>query len=167
MAVGELTYDAMRRPTGFALADVDLSPACTDAVRAVMLSALDESGVLPAMRHVVVVVLGPDFIECHDLRLAAREVRVGGTIAAPRKVRDVQPRYPDSARKERVQGVVIVEGLVTQAGCLRDARVVRNPDTRLSLASLDAVTRWRFEGARVDGVPVDVRLWVTVNFWLQ
>ena len=39
-------------------------------------------------------------------------------IKEPKKTRDVNPIYPESARRAREQGVVILEAVIGERGCI-------------------------------------------------
>ncbi len=88
-------------------------------------------------------------------------------ITAPKKVQDVQPIYPPSARSQRRQGIVILEALISPTGCVRSVEVLRGPAPDLEGAALRAVTFWRYTPALLAGKPVPVVMTVTVNFRLQ
>jgi TonB family protein len=79
----------------------------------------------------------------------------------------VKPVYPEGAREEKVQGLVIVELVVTVDGSVEDVRVLESPDERLSAAAVEAVRQWRYAPALCDGTPVSVFYKVTVNFQLH
>src|SRR5690348_16752976 len=51
-------------------------------------------------------------------------VRIGGDVKAPTKVRDVKPAYPQDAMAAGIQGVVIAEVLLDNAGAVYDLHVV-------------------------------------------
>jgi periplasmic protein TonB len=95
-----------------------------------------------------------------------RAVRVGGNIAAPRKLRNVQPVYPQIAQSARVQGVVIIEATIDTRGRITDTRVLRSIPL-LDQAALDAVRQWEYEPTLLNGVPVPVIMTVTVKFSLR
>ena len=87
--------------------------------------------------------------------------RVGGGVEQPRRLET--PQYPKEAQAAGIQGVVIAEVVISDAGLVTDARVLRSIPL-LDEAALKAVRQWRFEPAIVDGKPVPVRMTVTVNF---
>lgn len=89
-----------------------------------------------------------------------------GVISPPRKIRDVQPEYPQEAQEARIQGVVIVDSVIGTSGCVAQARIVRSIPG-LDWAALVAVSQWGFEPARIDGRPVPVYMNVVVNFELR
>jgi TonB family protein len=93
-------------------------------------------------------------------------VRVGGNVQAPERIKYVPPVYPDIARTARVSGVVILEALVSPAGDVTDARVLKSIPL-LDQAAVDAVRQWRYVSTTLNGVPVPVILTVTVNFALD
>jgi protein TonB len=84
----------------------------------------------------------------------------------PRKVHDVAPRYPELAQRANIEGVVIIEAVISVDGSVRDARVLRSV-ALLDHAALDAVKQWRYAPTRLGGVAVPVIVTVTVQFRLQ
>ena len=84
----------------------------------------------------------------------------------PRKIHDVAPVYPTIARTASVEGVVIIEAVISVDGTVRDARVLRSVPL-LDHAALDAVKQWRYAPTRLSGVAVPVIVTVTVQFRLQ
>ncbi len=91
-------------------------------------------------------------------------VRAG--IPSPRKTKHVDPIYPEAARQASIEGVVILEVLIDEAGAVQDARVLRSV-ALLDRAALDAVKQWRFSPSILDERPVKVILTVNVNFALR
>jgi TonB family protein len=95
-------------------------------------------------------------------------VRVeSGRIREPKKIKDVRPLYPDIAKQARLQGVVILECLISPDGRVRFARVVRGMAPVLDAAALQAVRQWKYTPTLLDGRPVPVFMLVTVNFRLS
>jgi protein TonB len=93
-------------------------------------------------------------------------VRVGGQIKEPRKLKHVAPAYPDIAKQARVQGVVILECIISPQGKVTDVKVLRGIPL-LDQAAIDAVKQWVYTPTLLNGVPVPVIMTVTVNFKLQ
>jgi len=73
----------------------------------------------------------------------------------------VRPEYPQTAKAAKVQGVVILEGLIERDGRVCHARVLRSIPL-LDQSAIDAVLRWRFTP-----VAFPVIMTMTVNFTLQ
>ena len=95
----------------------------------------------------------------------AAPVRVGGDVKEPKKIKDVKPIYPDIARANGVQGIVILEVIITYDGSVREVRVLRSVAT-LDDAAADAVRQWQFTPTLLNNQPVEVVMTVTVNFTL-
>jgi beta-lactamase regulating signal transducer with metallopeptidase domain len=55
----------------------------------------------------------------------ANAIRVGGGIAAPKKIKNVAPVYPPDALSARSAGVVIVEAVISPEGSVAKTRVLR------------------------------------------
>jgi TonB family protein len=93
-------------------------------------------------------------------------VRVGGNIAQPIKVKEVNPQYPPEAQQARVQGVVILEVIIGEHGKVVEARVLRSIPL-LDQAAIDAVRQWEFSVTQLNGQAVPVIMTVTVSFNMQ
>jgi len=91
---------------------------------------------------------------------------IGGDIRPPAKTKDVSPVYPSIAQTARVQGVVIIEAIISPAGKVVDAKILRSIPL-LDAAALDAVRQWEYTPTRLNGVPVSVVMTVTINFQLR
>ncbi|HSF18254.1 MAG TPA: TonB family protein [Vicinamibacteria bacterium] len=96
---------------------------------------------------------------------AAEPIRVGGEIAPPKKLKDVRPEYPTTARAARVEGVVILEAVIDSRGVVTDVRVLQSVPL-LDEAAVEAVKQWRYEATRLNGISVPVVMTVTLNFGL-
>lgn len=97
--------------------------------------------------------------------LAAGAVRVGYDVRPPRKIHDVRPEYPASARDAGISGVVILEVRVEGDGRVSQARVLRSIPA-LDAAALEAVGQWRFEPTLLNGVPTPVVMIVSMGWTL-
>jgi protein TonB len=84
----------------------------------------------------------------------------------PTKTRDVKPVYPPLAQSSRVQGVVILEAILDNAGKVAATRILRSIPL-LDEAAVSAVRQWEFTPMLNDGVATPVLLTLTVNFTLQ
>ena len=93
-------------------------------------------------------------------------VRVGGDIKEPKKTKDVAPVYPEEAKANKVQGVVIIEALIGTDGKVKSAKALR-PVALLDKAALEAVQQWEYTPTLLNGEPVEVIMTVTVNFTLR
>lgn len=94
--------------------------------------------------------------------------RPGGAISAPRLITEVKPKYTDAALRQRIQGTVVLEVVVTSDGCTSGIRVVRSLDRGgLDEEAVLAVAQWRFEPGRLAGAPVDVLVTVMLDFTIR
>ena len=98
---------------------------------------------------------------------AEEPMRVGGEVKEPIEISRVRPQYPEAARKARMQGVVILEAIITKEGSVADVRVLRGINPLLDNAAMRAVQQWKYKPATFNGRPVPVYLTVTVTFTLQ
>ena len=86
--------------------------------------------------------------------------------AMQRRVRhEVLPEYPEDARQAGVQGVVVLDAVVSAEGAVTQVKFVSGPQA-LSLAAVDAVRWWRYEPYLVNGQPATVETTVAVDFRL-
>lgn len=93
-----------------------------------------------------------DQVEVASSRLTAAGVDPG-TFEAPKVTSTRNPVFPDSARRARAQGLVQFECLITTSGNAEACRVSRSVHRDLDRASINAVRRWRFDAARLNGSP--------------
>lgn len=93
--------------------------------------------------------------------------RVGGEVKPPRPVYTPDPEYTLAARRARLQGIVVVNIVLMPDGRARDLRVVRPLGLGLDEEAIEAVKKWKFEPARMNGKPVTVNVTVEVAFRLR
>jgi TonB family protein len=94
-------------------------------------------------------------------------IHVGGDVKAPVKISTPQPQYTEIARKARIQGVVIVQAIIDKGGNVTNVQVLKGLPMGLDQAAVEAIKKWKFEPATLNGKPVDVYYNLTVNFTLQ
>jgi periplasmic protein TonB len=95
-----------------------------------------------------------------------KPVRVGGQIHEPKKLKAVPPVYPEAAVVSRIDGVVILECLISPQGRVTEVKVLRGVPL-LEEAAVDAVRQWVYTPTLMDGVPVPIIMTVTVRFDLK
>ncbi len=93
-------------------------------------------------------------------------IRVGGDVKPPKIILRPNPAYPEEAKQKGVQGGVVIEVTVNEKGEVWDARVVRG-ESLLQNAALEAVRRWRFSPALLNGNPVPILAHVEMEFRLD
>ena len=93
--------------------------------------------------------------------------RAGAGIDPPRLRHEVKPAYTTAARRQGVEGDVLVEIVVRRDGTVGDVRLIRRLGHGLDEQAIAAVRQWRFDPARRHGAPVDVIVEVSLQFRLR
>jgi TonB family protein len=93
-------------------------------------------------------------------------IPVGGSIARPKRVRFVEPRYPEEARARGLQSVVILELTLNPQGAVEEVRPLRGAPELLP-AAIEAARQWVYEPTLVEGRAVALRFAETVLFVLR
>jgi protein TonB len=81
-------------------------------------------------------------------------------------IKKVQPKYPKEARKNRVQGAVVLQARIGKTGDIEDLQVVSGDDL-LVPAAIKAVMQWKYRPYLLKGQPVEVQTRITLNFTLH
>jgi len=93
--------------------------------------------------------------------------RVGGGVREPVLIYKTLPGYTEEARKNRVEGIVLLEVVVRANGSVDNAKVVRGLGFGLDESALrEVVTKWKFKPGTLEGRPVDVQALIEVSFRL-
>jgi len=91
--------------------------------------------------------------------------RSEGVMAAA-LIYKVQPQYPDLARRIHLAGTVYLRAIISIDGTVRQLEVLSgNPI--LARPAKEAVLQWRYQPTRLNGGPVEVETFITVNFVLD
>ena len=93
-------------------------------------------------------------------------MRIGGVLRAPARVVYVAPAYPLFARTARIEGDVVLDATIDEAGAVTNV-TVRTSIGALDRAAVEAVSKWRYTPTRLNGVPVAIVMEVTVAFRLR
>jgi len=89
---------------------------------------------------------------------------VGNGTSAPAVVARVDPDYSEEARKAKFSGAVQLSIVVNTEGKAQDIKVTKSLGMGLDEKAVEAVQRWVFRPGMNNGVPVNVRALVEVNF---
>ena len=76
------------------------------------------------------------------------------------------PAYPDEARKQGVDMVVVVKFVVTESGDVTDVKVLRG-NALFDAACIEAVKTWKFKPATYQNKPIRVYRVVKIPFVLR
>jgi len=138
--------------------------------------AIAESTPIPALAR-----LSPHHLEQKRPRAALPQWAVAGGAEAGSRgaasgplssrasyLSNPRPEYPEEARRQHQEGLVILSVEVSADGRPDDVTVTRGSGfPLLDQAALDAVRSWRFEPARAAGLPVSSHVDVPVRFTLS
>lgn len=89
-----------------------------------------------------------------------------GGVTAPHPIYTPDPDYSDDARRSKLQGAVILWMVIGPDGRPRNIRVQQQLGMGLDEKALEAVSKWRFQPATLNGQPVAVQINVEVSFRL-
>lgn len=87
-----------------------------------------------------------------------------GTLGAPVPIHKVDPKYPSTLMEERIEGEVILYGVIRQNGTVDSIQLIRGVDDRLDANAMSAFSEWKFEPATREGQPVDLEAIVHIPF---
>jgi TonB family protein len=93
-------------------------------------------------------------------------VRVSSGVAAGLLMVKSNPVYPQKARKDRVQGTVVLRAVIDKNGNVASLDVVSG-DPVLAKAAIKAVKKWKYLSYLINGQPVEVETTIQVNFTLS
>jgi len=80
-------------------------------------------------------------------------------------VKRVQPKYPEEAREDRIQGTVVLHALISKEGDVIGLWAVSG-DPLLVKAAIKVVKQWKYKPYLLNGQAVEVYTEVLVNFTL-
>ncbi|MGB8028278.1 MAG: M56 family metallopeptidase [Terracidiphilus sp.] len=90
---------------------------------------------------------------------------VPAKVMAGNLLSKVAPKYPDDAKKARIQGTVVLTAIIGKDGTVEQLAVVSGPK-ELQQSSLDAVRQWVYKPFLVNGEPVVVKTTVNIIYQL-
>ena len=90
-----------------------------------------------------------------------------GGVTVPQLIFNPEPSFSDEARKSKTQGVVTLLLVVGKDGRPYDIRVRQSLGMGLDEKAIEAVNRWRFRPATLNGQPVATQIEVEVDFHLN
>jgi protein TonB len=96
-------------------------------------------------------------------RPAAGPVRISSGISQGMLLAPIRPIYPSIARAAGVQGVVMVEAVISRTGTIESVRVISGP-ALLQGAAVEAIRSARYQPYQLNATPTEVQTTFTVNF---
>ena len=89
-----------------------------------------------------------------------------GGVTPAKLIKRVQPDYPVVSKSMRQDGVVTLGIFVGANGKVKDVEVLASPSPSLASAAADAVKKWEYKPALLNGAPVEFSATVHVIFAL-
>jgi len=94
-----------------------------------------------------------------------KSIRVGGKVAAANLIHQVTPAYPKDAKKQHIQGTVVLHAVIAQDGTMKTVEYVNGP-SELTDSAINAVKQWRYKPTLINGEPVQVDTTISVVYTL-
>jgi len=94
---------------------------------------------------------------------------MGGTAGTtkPIKIRDVEPVYPEAAKRVGLEGVVILQLVIDESGNVSDVKVIQQAPMGMTESAVEAVWKWKYQPSTLHGRPITVWITQTVRFKLE
>jgi TonB family protein len=88
----------------------------------------------------------------------------GDGVSAPEPLRKVDPAYPATLMRDRVEGVVILYAVIRSDGTVGDVRVLQGVQDTLDENAREAMQKWHFRPGTKNGAPVDLEAVIKIPF---
>jgi len=103
-----------------------------------------------------------------ELHMNSDGPRVASTdVSGPVPLRKVDPKYPPTLIKERVEGEVVLYAVIRRDGSVDSIQLVHGIDEQLDANAMDALSQWKFRPALKQGTPVELEAIVHIPFRLS
>jgi len=94
-----------------------------------------------------------------------QRVRVSSAVASALLLRKVPPVYPQEAKDQHIQGIVVLKVKIDKEGNVANIEALSGP-TPLVAPSIEAVRQWKYRPYVLNQTPVEVETQVQVNYTL-
>jgi TonB family protein len=100
-----------------------------------------------------------------ELRVNSEGPRLASSdVSAPGPLRKIDPKYPPTLIKERVEGEVVLYAVIRRDGSVDSIQLVRGIDEQLDANAMEALSQWKFRPATKQGTPVELEAIVHIPF---
>jgi len=100
-----------------------------------------------------------------ELRMNSEGPRTASSdVSAPGPLRKIDPKYPPTLIKERVEGEVVLYAVIRRDGSIDSIQLVRGIDEKLDANAMEALSQWKFRPATKQGTPVELEAIVHIPF---
>ncbi len=94
-----------------------------------------------------------------------QRIRVSAGVSQRLLVTKVPPQYPQEAKDQHIQGVVVMQVIIDKEGNVANVQLISG-HPMLASAAIDAVKQWKYKPYLLNESPVEVETQVQVNFTL-
>ena len=94
-----------------------------------------------------------------------QRIRASAGVTSGLVIKKVSPKYPNKARKQHIQGTVVLMATISKDGNITDLKMVSGHPMLVD-AAITAVKKWKYRPYLLQGHPVEVETQVLVNFTL-
>jgi protein TonB len=94
-----------------------------------------------------------------------QRIRVSSGVMQALLVKKVPPQYPQDAKDQHIEGVVVLKINTDKEGNVYQAELVSG-HPQLAPAAIEAVKQWKYKPYQLNGWPVEVESQVQINFTL-
>lgn len=101
-----------------------------------------------------------------SLCFAQDQPKAGQDVQPATLIHRVNPDYPDSWKRQGIQGTVHLRATIAKDGSVRDVKVI-DGDPLLAKSAENALKKWRYKPTMVNGEPVDVQTNIAIVFALK
>ena len=89
---------------------------------------------------------------------------VASNLGAPVPLKKVDPKYPPTLAADRVEGEIVLYGVIRKDGSIDSVQLVRGLDAVLDADSMSALSQWKFRPATREDAPVELEAIVHIPF---
>jgi TonB family protein len=93
-------------------------------------------------------------------------VRISEGVARGLLVKQVDPVYPEEAKRRGIEGLVKLSAVISKEGDVKFISVISG-DAALTSAAVTAVKKWRFLSYKLNGESIDAETELTIPFHLN
>jgi TonB family protein len=91
----------------------------------------------------------------------------GGHVTPVMLIAQTKPAYPVELQRAGVAGTVRMQAVISKEGLVNDLKASGSPDEGLARAAMEAVWKWQYRPALLDGEPIEVITTIDVNYSLK
>lgn len=93
-------------------------------------------------------------------------VSIGPDVSMPEAIKKPLPTYPLAAKKVGIEGLVILQALISEKGDVINIKPLRGNQILMD-AAIEAVKKWKFKPATKNGIKVKIWYTITIPFKIK